>query len=37
VPSPALLPLSGTAPSTLATIALVMGSRPDITILQPAP
>ncbi len=37
VPSVVLLPLSGTAPSTLATLALVMGSRPDIAILQPAP
>lgn len=37
VPSIVLLPLSGTAPSTLATLALVMGSRPDIAILQPAP
>jgi hypothetical protein len=36
-PSAVLLPLSGTAPSTLATVALVMGSRPDIAILQPAP
>jgi hypothetical protein len=37
VPNVVLLPLSGTAPSTLATLALVMGSRPDIAILQPAP
>ena len=36
-PSILLAPLSGTAPSTLATLALVMGSRPDIAILQPAP
>jgi hypothetical protein len=36
-PSIVLLPLSGTAPSTLATLALVMGSRPDIAVLQPAP
>jgi hypothetical protein len=37
VPSIVLLPLSGTAPSTLATLALVMGSRPDIAIIQGGP
>ncbi len=37
VPSPMVGAFNGTLPTTIAQVAFVMGSRPDIAILQPAP